>query len=455
MIALIVSSGEPDYAKFPYAGWVPTANGHLSFRHIGEARHPTESIYANITTKDQRIVLGYQRRPLSDVLFQWMIHYFCDIEGSFWFVLAARSGGPPGDTEDLLGKIYIYKSKADWREKGQPVVRGSIIGLNDIRLSFGADQHRNVERLFTLAQEKLNVTADIEIAFHLNRSGEVYFSKPLFQVEDLEYASVDYAKHTGHDFSKWVADQSYFFLRDMSHVHQHHSPTSDTILTLQERHKDDCVIWRRNIVFSLHHYIIRSKRFRDAKSVLQAVGVLGYCMSFLQICKDRIGDEAKKIPIFNDAAMIQSLKARSDEENERATTAIIKITKAGNVRSYILILSAILLAILVMFVQPAIDANKFEKLTIISEFLAEYIMPAFLAMFVFGAVCWAIAGRSWRPKRPFARDLLEVSNVRRTRSIIVFAVAALVVLMIGIVLAWTAVIDVSRAVMALARILLW
>src|SRR5262249_50678624 len=97
MTASTVSSAEPDNKKYPYAGWVPTANGRLSFRHVGESKNPTESVYANVGTEAERLVLAYQRRDLSDALFQTVINFICNIEGSFWFALAIKSIGTPSD----------------------------------------------------------------------------------------------------------------------------------------------------------------------------------------------------------------------------------------------------------------------------------------------------------------------------------------------------------------------
>ena len=181
---------EPAAADFPFAGWVPTVNGHLSFRHIGEARHPTKSVYANIATEKRRLILGVQRRPLSDVLFQWIIHYFGSIEGSFWFVIAADAPGSPGDIDEVLGSVFVYKSTEDWKKHRAEVLR-PIDHLNANRLSLDAQRDATSEETFELAKEHLGRSADIRIDFILNRSGEVFFARPLFQDSNLEYASTD------------------------------------------------------------------------------------------------------------------------------------------------------------------------------------------------------------------------------------------------------------------------
>ena len=124
------SGAEPSIKIYPYAGWIPTANGRLSFRHIGETTHPSECIYANVATDDRRFILAYQYRQLSDVLFRSVIEYLCNISGDFWFSIAARSIGAPGEADQIEGSIFIYKSKDDWRV-AEPFVRPTRNALID------------------------------------------------------------------------------------------------------------------------------------------------------------------------------------------------------------------------------------------------------------------------------------------------------------------------------------
>src|SRR5690349_21101683 len=91
-IALIASS---DNSRYAYVGWIPTANGRLSFRHIGETRHPTPSKYANVATTRDRIVLAYQRRNLSDSVFRTITDRVSSRSGDFWFAVSARSTAAP------------------------------------------------------------------------------------------------------------------------------------------------------------------------------------------------------------------------------------------------------------------------------------------------------------------------------------------------------------------------
>ena len=434
--------------QFPYAGWVPSANGRLSFRHIGESKHPTESIYANITTGNGRLVLAYQHRPLSDVLFQPIIHYLCSISGRFWFVLAARSDEEPSSAEEMQGFIGIYKSRDDWRAH-ESIVRTAILNANSLRFSLDVERDSETDRIFSNAQSHVNQTADIRIAFHIFRSGEVYFSEPKFRDSELEFASNNYAEACGHNFPKWVADQSYFFLRDITHAHQHHVPSSDTILILQRRDEAD-TNWRKRIIFSLYHQVIKAKRFGDAPSVYQSLGIQAYCLSFKAICKSR--PIWKEDHHFNDEALKQSLEAKAQEGlarlAETAATSSMKLARAANWRTFALALVAIAVAVLAMLIQPRItdgEAARFPQLHAWSDFASEHFDTVVGACLIVLAIVWTLTHTDWVIRLSFSRDLLEISNIRRRRFIGLYFGLTIVVLLLTLWVSRLALFDIAHA----------
>lgn len=447
---------EPDRVKFPYAGWIPTANGQLSFRHIGEARHPTESVYANVTIDDCRIIIAYQRRPLSDALFQRIIHRVYRLEGSFWFALSGRSFRVSNETTEIDGAIFIYKSPEDWIDKSENNIKAVISKINSIRLSIEKDRDDIIEKEFVRETDNLNKTADIKINFHLKRSGELYLSTPLFSDRRLENASVEYANHSGHDFSRWVADQGYFFLRDLAHQHQHHYPSSDTILILQERTSNK-VEWRRNIIYSLYYSIIRVRRFSDSKSNFQALGIHAYCLSFKEICKRSLGSDFNLIPTYNDTALLQSLSAKSAEESNKigqsSSNAMIKLTRAGIRRTYALALSAIIIAVLIMFIQPLINSDTPNKFSTLSRFIGEHIIPVLAVPMGVMILTWMWTRQDWKNTNQFARDILELSNVRRNVFIIGYLIGGVLILLITFYFSLSALRDLMDAVSAFITIL--
>ena len=356
-----VEGASPDYISRPYVGWIPTVNGRLPFRHVGDTRQPTESIFANLDTGTDRVIVAYQRRPLSDILFPRLIHWYHNISGDFWFTLTALSNNSPLLADRVSGKIHVFKSKEDWRKQADHAMRSQIQTINSLRFENSGDvatlAHLAYDRSRKIAEEG----ADIEIEFDLERNGEVYFSQPVFKEKPLQEASERFAISDGHNIRKWVADQCYFFLRDATHAHQHHESTSDTILILQDRRNDD-IQWRKNVIYSLHYAIIRFKRDPDARSALRAMGILAYCNSFTECCRMKLKDQFIGFPEFNNDSLLLSLRAKSDEistaEQIISNRHSAELERAATSRTIALLLVAILIAGIAILIQPRISAQE-------------------------------------------------------------------------------------------------
>lgn len=446
----------PDAAEFPYAGWVPTVNGRLSFRHVGESRNPTESRYANVTTDTTRLILAFQHRPLSDVFFQRLLHPLLHLEGNFYFAAAAQSSGIPGETEEIHGTIFIFKSKADWKALGRPSIRPHYIDLNDLNNSNHPYRATRIVALYSDSKTRLNAGADISIQFHLFRTGEVFFAAPTYKDTQLRDDSRLYASSHGQDFDKWVADQTYFFLRDITHIHQHHAPSSDTVLILQYRQDDD-VRWRRNIVYSLNHCIIRSKRLADAGSLFQAMGMVAYCQAFKAICEERLQGKIPGLPLFNDNTLLTSLRARADERifqvSDRAIDAQIRISRAANWRVFALTFSALIIAFVIMFVQPTIDSGAEPKLLEISKFISHNLFTILASLVLALLFVWALTQSNWQVRTSTGRDILEFSNVRRVLFISIYLLGGIGIISLTYFLAEPAVADMKKMLHAFWRLI--
>ena len=435
-------SSEPDCKDFPYAGWIPSVNGRLSFRHIGEARHPSEAIYTNVTTSNNRYIIAVQQRRLSDQLFQFITHILYQTEDCFYFVLSAETTDPPDRTDEIKGTVHIYKSADDWIVKGDKLVSDTIKSLNDARLAIDHERDKRILKGYARSQQRLQQTSDIEVDFVLWRTGEIFFSAPKFMEESLAVASIEYAESQRQDFSKWIADQAYFFIRDISHRHQHHSPDSDTILILQ-KHEDDRK-WRANVLFSLHHYIIRSKRFADTKSLYRCAGVLAYANSFRATCC-RFFNDYTVMPPFNEDELLQSLNARIGEQvNHTTEQGVIATIRLGR-RVVALTFLAIIIAIVIMFVQPEIEGDRAPELRAASEFVADHWRPAVGTLIFLFAIQWAYS-TDWFIRRQLLRDILEASNVWRSGAISLALILAVVVLILSVWFGREAAADLSKMI---------
>jgi hypothetical protein len=305
-------------------------------------------------------------------------------------------------------------------------VRPCIEELNDARLATNSNRDEVIERRFGHAVTVLNSSADIFADFIICRTGEVYVSNPLFLDADLEYASVDYANNLKQDFPKWVLDQCYFFLRDIAHRHQHHAPSSDTILILQRRDSEG-VRWRRNIIFSLHHYIIRAKRFADTRSLYQSSGVLAYCKSFRAICDRHLGERSSQIPPFNDDALQQSLNARIGEESQTIARWGIDATLRVSRRAFGIAIMAVLVAVVIMLVQPQIEKGEIQELTKASQVVGRHFPGIFSTLIILTIMMWIFTSNILTTTT-LGRDVLEAANVRRRRAAVLFSLLGVIIL---------------------------
>lgn len=417
-----------------YAGWIPTANGRLSFRHIGETRHPTPSKYANVATAKDRYILAYQRRDLSDSVFRTITDRVCRRSGDFWFALVANSAAAPDNVDgSLSGTIFVFKSKEDWRTGPQEKVRTAINEMNSARLSLASDRDRVIEESLAYGRKALCESADVWIDFILERNGELRVARPEFRDDDLAYASRAFASQEGHDFDKWIADQGYFFLRDIAHQHQHHDHAVDTILILQRKDAAD-VSWRRNLLFSLQFYIITNRRSRDTKALIQAKGILAYFEAFVGICQGQLKERFAQIPTFEIDALRSSLDASIEERTFEHSIDAHRAANATNFRVTVLAVVAPTLALLGVALQPHIggpdNLKDFPTLNHVARFISNYAIEilAFTVLLATSSMAIQFALASLGKRGSYSRQLLAlgIANERAAfiASLLVAAMSA-------------------------------
>src|SRR5262249_43304524 len=159
----------------------------------------------------------------------------------------------------------------------------------------------------------------------------------------------------------------------------------------------------------------RSKRFADATSLFQSMGLIAYCKSFKGICEERLRGAVPGLPPFNDEALMISLRARADERlaqaADRATDATVRISRAANWRLFALTVVALATAIVVMFVQPLIEHGDIPKLNALSRALGQHFFTILATGLIFLLFVWALTQSSWQVKHQIGRDILELSNV--------------------------------------------
>jgi len=417
-----VESEAPDNSQtsgqsvsWPYSGWVPTANGRLSFRHIGDTDYPERKSYANrVDPHDIRYILVRQRRDLSDAMLPQITDVLTHRSGSFDFILSARSNLPTSsDAAEIVGQVFIVpvvqsallprRASAASSPPGASVdlpetVEEAIANLNNTRTY--APPHSLEEDHVGIATW-LKIHAPIIVRFSLARNGVIRLDHPLFSDQGLADRSIAGAKAIGVDFLRYLAEQAYFFVRDIAHVHQHHATQTDTLLGLQETDSADTE-WRNRLLFSLHHHLIAQRRSRNPASLMQAQGVIAYAESLAALSERELGPGA--LVAFESQALARSVSAsikgaelaRLESERKRA-----------HVRALVIWASVLLISTLAIFVQPRLgidEAESYPLLHATSAFFAAHAGFAVVAavVIVIIPIFWHRQGlidnkgRSWR-----------------------------------------------------------
>lgn len=264
-----------------YLGWIPNVAGRLSFSHIGATSQPRPCVRENTGNSFGRRIAAAQRRPLSD----WLLpdayfKFLYDYSADWVFVLVAISVADRADQiSRLQGEVLIFERRT-WDAMVQDVggTPYQISELFDDGLRGWAREPRPSEASDALPENHLQLlraSALFSWAIGLRRSGVVWVR--------LNAAACDVAfadDYTGIERAPndqdihYVANQVFFFLKDISHAHRHHPPGSDTITELgplDRRHT-----WVIDTHYRIHRKIVEMRRSHDTKVLFNASGMLAY-----------------------------------------------------------------------------------------------------------------------------------------------------------------------------------
>jgi hypothetical protein len=245
-----------------FRGWVPTITGNLSFSTIGIGRSP-KKLFKKFKALDcNHYTVVVQKRRTTDALLGWFgdfLNWCSRTQGHTIYIFFGSSSEEDGYTNITGPCIELPKKRFQTLKCRLTALNGDLTDedfeqkfLEALRaFSEAADDGAGVLSSIKLAR---NGAVDIEVS---TSSGTI--------VEQ-----------------KLLASQVYFFLRDICHLHQHHAPTSDTILDVTDcSHEPDA--WKRETLYSLYRWVIQQKRAKRVGAFLSAKGVLAYAHTFEKI----------------------------------------------------------------------------------------------------------------------------------------------------------------------------
>lgn len=341
-----------------YKGWIPTISGRLSFGIVGETPNKSHSRVqcANTCIGGSRWIIADQTRYLSDSAVPFsrlLVPLLQGYTGTFHFVcIASRKADGNFETDELRGTLYIIDSNDAWR-RAQPSVRDTQIELikhEAIRL----DSSQIEERVSTL-ENKLTQASRFLCDFSMRRSGVVTIStRPESEIPlpDTENQDIEI-------FRDDLCNQLFFFLKDITHIHQHHHHMNDTICMLYRCINGDDIVWRCKTLRSLYRKSVRFKRLHKNEDYCDALGVLSYTNKFRQICIKDVGlahaDDLKPALEIDD--MLRSINASHEKLKLQIED---KIRQSENLRN----LMVAIIGVVISFVGLLSLSGQFESTSV-------------------------------------------------------------------------------------------
>lgn len=285
----------PWLGKFrTYAGWVPNVRSHLSFSMIGAAGSAQTWTDA-FSSSPARSIIAHQRRVINDYPYPaWLarkvhpdiaLNWVLDAQTEATDIPVTRQGKLVAERDRqgmLRGQVRLLpfiedKHEQERQKAALEILRVRMRSWADEKPERNAPQFDQTLREFhaSLRDEVLASGPVITIQFALMRTGECrvwYEAEP----SGLEPQHLDR-----------IAEQAYYFIKDVVHTHSHHDATSDQITPLyrfgqraDEPGHDDEVAWRRETLWSLSREIERLNREGDLTDQRRALGIIAFAEAF-------------------------------------------------------------------------------------------------------------------------------------------------------------------------------
>ncbi|MCW3847869.1 hypothetical protein OF829_11515 [Sphingomonas sp. LB-2] len=303
-------------------GWIPSADGHLSFSMIGAGtRPPCHRFSAMVPNGDmsgaQRKVAAFQLRRNTDL--PWFFRRFSKQARHHWLLagdsLAASYYTDPGKPHHILdhqgmlrGRIIfipyqedaptgdpLHIGQAELTRQWEGVRKGIQRALRANRRADDQAAFHELEREIERMSELKFETTTIEFA--LFRTGELRLwitADEIVTVEpDDNYPRTDL--YVGMDeipYSHSLLRQAYYFVKDAVHHHVHHDGESDQIIPLVFHPDEDSdpevkgepsvseQRWHRETLWGLSRTIEELVRKGTRETLRNALGFMCFAESF-------------------------------------------------------------------------------------------------------------------------------------------------------------------------------
>lgn len=294
-------------------GWVPTADGHLSFSLIGKGTRPACHRYSRAykeqvgdNTVTRRMVVAFQQRQNRDA--PLIVRMFRPGTKHYWLLTGktarAKYPTPNQSKRDvldeqgmLLGTILILPYQSFFE-----INMTANHGRDKIRHLLRSNQTQGpayventlLEQVRWLERERVET---VRVNFALFRTGELHLWMDQSQTDKLRPgdghelgSGGQFVRTPEMSMQECILRQAYFFVKDAAHFHSHHDGGSDqlTPLVLKQGERDNpetglsCseLQWQRETLWGLSRAIEELVRRGTRTSLRNALGLISFAESF-------------------------------------------------------------------------------------------------------------------------------------------------------------------------------
>jgi hypothetical protein len=222
---------------------------------------------------------------------------------------------------------------------------GTVVPTVDLLNRLNSDENNTEDYdLFlasTLEKNSLCHFDNIEI----ERCGLTHITEPVIKFlsrSEQKWSKID-GLNTFDMIQTELASQAYYFIKDITHQHQHHHAKTDTILLLHEvddtiSRKKNLSHFSHNVINTLYSLILKNRRKLNKLSIHANIGILTYLKSFKQhFCKlhkvkikDKYFDTGDQLLIDSlDSAVNQQYAKKELRKSFISESLIISLTIFG------------------------------------------------------------------------------------------------------------------------------
>jgi hypothetical protein len=264
--------------------WLPSVAGNLVYRLIG-TRSSLWGRTGNARLGETRFVIAWQKRAFLATEYNDK-DFFADVKSLFrkryFFLTWMRCE----DGQNLYGKAFLFLRTSEWYEIAPKVNRAIdfIIGSRHPSEAYRhapEEFHENVSADIKKILRELDDVFAFRVEFSIKRDGisDILIEEAKSSNETTERNEFIRRNHLVFPF----AEQCFFFIKDISHSHQHHSPYESSITRLHQYSSAQAHNWAHATVKDMLKRIIQLKGEMRADKVASSLGILAYLRAFEKV----------------------------------------------------------------------------------------------------------------------------------------------------------------------------